>query len=600
MIYMFALILCYSRNSLVEEPNRVSKAKKRIEELRSQRWFAGDTLRNFTHRARLAQVGWNRSDFMGRPVIGIINTWSDISTCHSHLRERAQKVREGVLRAGGWPIELPALSLGEVWVKPTTMLYRNFLAMETEELIRSHPIDGVVLMGGCDKTPPALLMGAFSANIPAIFIPAGASSNASFKGQKVGTGTHTMKFWNERRAGNMPDEDWLELEGCMTRTPGTCNTAGTASTMAAVAEALGMTLPGAQSIPAIDSLHPRMCSEVGERIVAMVFEDLKPTDICTEASFHNAVKAVLALGGSTNACVHLPAMAGRLGIKLPLDVWERYNQQIPVLANIMPAGNALMEDFFFAGGMLGLLKQIETHLDTGCMTVTGRTLGEHLSSAEIFDTDIIRPLDNPVSKQAIAVVTGNLAPRGAVMKPSAASPHLLKHVGPAVVFETFADMQARIDLPDLNVTKDSVLVLKNAGPVGAPGMPEAGNLPIPKKLLAEGVRDMVRISDARMSGTHYGTCVLHVCPEAAVGGPLALVRDGDMIELDVSARRISLLVTPKELEARRAQWSSTKPATLRYERSYAALYQQHVTQADEGADFDFLQGNTVLPEPTIF
>jgi dihydroxy-acid dehydratase len=443
-------------------------------------------------------------------------------------------------------------------------------------------------------------MGAFSANIPAIFIPAGASSNASFKGQKVGTGTHTMKFWNERRAGNMPDEDWLELEGCMTRTPGTCNTAGTASTMAAVAETLGMTLPGAQSIPAIDSLHPRMCSEVGERIVAMVFEDLKPTDICTEASFHNAVKAVLALGGSTNACVHLPAMAGRLGIKLPLDVWERYNQQIPVLANIMPAGNALMEDFFFAGGMLGLLKQIETHLDTSCMTVTGRALGEHLSSAEIFDTDIIRPLDNPVSKQAIAVVTGNLAPRGAVMKPSAASPHLLKHVGPAVVFETFADMQARIDLPDLNVTKDSVLVLKNAGPVGAPGMPEAGNLPIPKKLLAEGVRDMVRISDARMSGTHYGTCVLHVCPEAAVGGPLALVRDGDMIELDVSARRISLLVTPEELEARRAQWSSAKPATLRYERSYAALYQQHVTQADEGADFDFLQGNTVLPEPTIF
>ncbi len=597
---MFALILCYSRNSLVEELDRVSKAKKRIEELRSQRWFAGDTLRNFTHRARLAQVGWNRSDFMGRPVIGIINTWSDISTCHSHLRERAQKVREGVLRAGGWPIELPALSLGEVWVKPTTMLYRNFLAMETEELIRSHPIDGVVLMGGCDKTPPALLMGAFSANIPAIFIPAGASSNASFKGQKVGTGTHTMKFWNERRAGNMPDEDWLELEGCMTRTPGTCNTAGTASTMAAVAEALGMTLPGAQSIPAIDSLHPRMCSEVGERIVAMVFEDLKPSDICTEASFHNAVKAVLALGGSTNACVHLPAMAGRLGIKLPLDVWERYNQQIPVLANIMPAGNALMEDFFFAGGMLGLLKQIETHLDTSRMTVTGRALGEHLSSAEIFDTDIIRPLDNPVSKQAIAVVTGNLAPRGAVMKPSAASPHLLKHVGPAVVFETFADMQARIDLPDLNVTKDSVLVLKNAGPVGAPGMPEAGNLPIPKKLLAEGVRDMVRISDARMSGTHYGTCVLHVCPEAAVGGPLALVQDGDMIELDVDSRRITLLVTPEELDVRKAAWTLAKPATLRYNRSYAALYQQHVTQADEGADFDFLQGNDTLPEPTIF
>ena len=573
---------------------------KKIENLRSQRWLAGDSMRTFSHRARLAQTGWNRSDFMGRPVIGIINTWSDISTCHSHLRERAQKVREGVLRAGGWPIELPAMSLGEVWVKPTTMLYRNFLAMETEELIRSHPIDGVVLMGGCDKTTPALLMGAFSMNLPAIFIPAGASSNASFKGQKVGTGTHTMKFWNERRAGLMPDDDWQELESCMTRSPGTCNTAGTATTMTAVAEVLGFSLPGAQSIPAMDSHHPRMCSQVGERIVAMVLEDLKPTDICTEASFHNAVKTVLAIGGSTNAVVHLPAMAGRLGIKLPLDVWERYNRQIPVLANIMPAGDALMEDFFFAGGLRGLLKRIEAHLDTKTGNVNGKTLGENIATAKVFNDDVIRPLDNPVSQQAIAVVTGNLAPRGAVMKPSAASPHLLKHTGPAVVFETFADMQARIDSPDLKVTKDSILVLKNAGPVGAPGMPEAGNLPIPKKLLAEGVRDMVRISDARMSGTHYGTCVLHVCPEAAVGGPLALVRDGDIIALDVAARSITLQVPAQELDRRHAEWALAKPATLRYNRSYAALYQKHVTQADEGADFDFLQGNEPLPEPTIF
>ena len=597
---MFGAILCYSRNSLVEEPDRVSKAKKRIEELRSQRWFAGDTLRNFTHRARLAQVGWNRSDFMGRPVIGIINTWSDISTCHSHLRERAQKVREGVLRAGGWPIELPAMSLGEVWVKPTTMLYRNFLAMETEELIRSHPIDGVVLMGGCDKTTPALLMGAFSTNLPSIFIPAGASSNSSFQGQKVGTGTHTMKFWNERRAGRFGDDDWQELESCMTRSPGTCNTAGTATTMTAVAEVLGFTLPGAQSIPAMDSHHPRMCSQVGERIVAMVMEDLKPRDICNEASFHNAVKTVLAIGGSTNACVHLPAMAGRLGITLPLDVWERYNKTIPVLANIMPAGEALMEDFFFAGGLQGLLKQIEAHLDTSCRTITGHTLGEHLSTANVFNSEIIRTLDNPVSKQAIAVVTGNLAPRGAVMKPSAASPHLLKHTGPAVVFENFADMQARIDSADLNVTKDSVLVLKNVGPVGAPGMPEAGNLPIPKKLLEQGVRDMVRISDARMSGTHYGTCVLHVCPEAAVGGALALVREGDMIALDVEKRSLTLQVPTEELARRHAEWQQATPATRRYGRSYAALYQQHVTQADEGADFDFLQGAELLPEPTIF
>ncbi len=581
----------------------MSQPGKRIEELRSQRWLAGDSMRVFSHRARLAQTGWNRSDFMGRPVVGIINTWSDISTCHSHLRERAQKVREGVLRAGGWPIELPAMSLGEVWVKPTTMLYRNFLAMETEELIRSHPVDGVVLMGGCDKTTPALLMGAFSMNLPAIFVPAGASSNASFKGQTVGTGTHTMKFWNERRAGRLADDDWLELESCMTRSPGTCNTAGTATTMTAVAEVLGFSLPGAQSIPAMDSHHPRMCSQAGERIVAMVLEDLKPRDICTEASFHNAVKTVLAIGGSTNACVHLPAMAGRLGIKLPLSVWEQYNRDVPVLANLMPAGSALMEDFFFAGGLPALLKQIAAHLDTGCRNVTGGTLGDAIGNAEVFNAEIIRPLDNPVSREAIAVVTGNLAPRGAVMKPSAASPHLLRHTGPALVFENFADMQARIDAPDLNVTQDSVLVLKNIGPVGAPGMPEAGNLPIPKKLLEQGVRDMVRISDGRMSGTHYGTCVLHVCPEAAVGGPLALVRDGDQIALDVAARSITLQVPVQELDRRHAEWQQAQQAasaTPRYRRSYAALYQQHVTQADEGADFDFLQGAELLPEPTIF
>ncbi len=581
----------------------MSVARKRIEDLRSQRWLAPDTMRGFSHRARLAQTGWNRDDYLGRPVIGILNTWSDISTCHSHLRERAQKVREGVIRAGGWPIELPAMSLGEVWVKPTTMLYRNFLAMEAEELIRCHPVDGVVLMGGCDKTTPALLMGAFSVNLPCIFIPAGASSNTSFRGEKVGTGTHTMKYWNEKRAGNMADDAWLELEGCMTRTPGTCNTAGTATTMTAVAEVLGFSLPGAHSIPAIDGAHPRMCSEVGERIVEMVWEDLTPRTIATEASFHNAIKTVLAIGGSTNACVHLPAMAGRCGVELPLDLWERYNKEIPVLANLMPAGDALMEDFYFAGGLKALLKRIEAHLDLNCMTITGKTLGENIAGAKVHGEqgdNVIRALSNPVSREGIAVVKGNLAPRGAVMKPSAASPHLMKHTGPAVVFETFADMTARIDSADLNVTKDSVLVLKNIGPVGAPGMPEAGNLPIPKKLLAEGVRDMVRISDGRMSGTHYGTCVLHVCPEAAVGGPLALVRDGDMISLDVAARKIELLVDDAEMAKRHAAWQDAKPATMRYNRSYAALYQQHVTQADVGADFDFLQGTELLPEPTIF
>jgi dihydroxy-acid dehydratase len=574
--------------------------RKTVESLRSQRWLAPDSMRAFSHRARLAQTGWNRDDFMARPVIGILNTWSDISTCHSHLRERAQKVREGIIRAGGWPIELPAMSLGEVWVKPTTMLYRNFLAMEAEELIRCHPIDGVVLMGGCDKTTPALLMGAFSVNLPCIFIPAGASSNASFRGQKVGTGTHTMKFWNERRAGNLDDAAWKELEGCMTRTPGTCNTAGTATTMTAVAEALGFSLPGAQSIPAVDGAHPRMCSDVGERIVDMVWEDLKPQTIATESAFKNALKTVLAIGGSTNACVHLPAMAGRCGVKLSLDWWEQFNRDIPVLANIMPAGDALMEDFYFAGGLRALLKRIESHLDLNCITVNGKTLGENIADAKVFNDNVIRPLENPVSKEGIAVVKGNLAPRGAVMKPSAASPHLLKHTGPAVVFETFDDMMKRIDSPDLNVTKDSVLVLKNVGPVGAPGMPEAGNLPIPKKILEQGVRDMVRISDARMSGTHYGTCVLHVCPEAAVGGALAIVRDGDMISLDVATRKLDLLVDEAEIAKRLAAWQDAKPATMRYNRSYAALYQQHVTQADEGADFDFLQGSELLPEPTIF
>ncbi|MFN3630355.1 MAG: IlvD/Edd family dehydratase [Casimicrobiaceae bacterium] len=568
--------------------------------LRSARWLSADGQRAFAHRSRLAQVGWNRTDFLGRPVIGILNTWSDISTCHSHLRERAQKVREGILRAGGFPIELPAMSLGEVWVKPTTMLYRNFLAMEAEELIRSHPLDGVVLLGGCDKTTPGLLMGAFSADLPAIFMPAGASSNANHRGQKVGTGTHTMKFWHERRAGRIDDAEWLELEGGVTRTAGTCNTAGTASTMTAAAEVLGFSLPGASSIPAVDGRHSRMCSASGERIVAMVAEDLRPSRIATRASFDNAVKTVLAFGGSTNACVHLPAMAGRLGISLPLSTWERFNREIPVLANLLPAGSALMEDFFFAGGLPGLLSRIAHQLDLDTLTVTGRTLGENLALAAVHDDEVIRPLDRPVAREAIAVLTGNLAPRGAVIKPLAASPHLLRHRGRAVVFDTFDDMMARIDDPALPVDATSVLVLRNVGPVGAPGMPEAGNLPIPKKLLAQGVRDLVRISDARMSGTHYGTCVLHVCPEAAVGGPLALVETGDAIELDVPARRLELLVDTATLAAREAAWRARPPATRRYGRSYAALYQQHVQQADLGADFDFLAGSERLPEPTIF
>jgi dihydroxy-acid dehydratase len=577
---------------------------KSVESLRSQRWLAPDTMRGYSHRARLQQTGYRREDFAQRPVIAIINTWSDISTCHVHLRERASKVREGIIRAGGFPLELPAMSLGEVMVKPTTMLYRNFLAMEVEELLRSHPVDGVVLMGGCDKTTPGLLMGAFSMNLPAVYVPAGATGNAYFRGEKIGTGTHTAKFWAERRAGRLNDQDWIAIESAMTRTVGTCNTMGTASTMTAVAEVLGMTLPGAQSIPAADSAHPRMCTEAGELAVQLVWQDLCPNQIVSLASFRNAMRCVLALGGSTNACVHLPAMAGRLGIDLPLHLWENLNQSIPLLANLMPAGTHLMEDFYRAGGLQALLVQISDQLELDTPTVNGKTLGKNIQGAVIHDADVIRTADTALSREpAIAVLTGNLAPDGAIIKPTAASANLLHHRGPAIVFKNHADLSARIDDPDLPVSADSVLVLQNAGPVGGPGMPEWGNLPIPKKLLAQGVRDMVRISDARMSGTHFGTCVLHVCPESAVGGPLSLVQDGDEIELNLTARTLTLHVSAELLQLRRengAQIQRDKVTSAVQRRGYTALYQRHVQQAHLGADLDFLTGSDTSPEPDIF
>jgi dihydroxy-acid dehydratase len=569
-----------------------------IDQLRSQRWMAPDYMRAFTHRARMAQAGFRREEFMGRPVVGIINTWSDISTCHLHLKDRAQSVREGVIRAGGFPIELPALSLGEIWVKPTTMLYRNMLAMEVEELIRSHPLDGVVILAGCDKTTPGTLMGAFSVNLPTIFVPAGASSNAYFQGQRVGTGTGTVKWLNERKAGRLSEDKWLELEGSMTRSNGTCNTMGTASTMTAIVEVLGLSLPGAQSIPAVDSGHPRLASLSGERCVEMIWEDLRPRNIVSEASFHNAAKVVLAIGGSTNSCVHLPAMSGRLGIKFPLDLWERYNRDIPVIANITPAGSFLMEDFHFAGGMRGLLKQLESKLDTTTLTCTGETLAHNIATAEVYNDDIIRPLTNPVTTATgIAVLRGNLSPNGCVIKPSAAAPHLMKHTGRALVFDNHADLNKAMDDPNLDVDEACVLVLRNAGPKGAPGMPEWGNIPLPKKLLQKGVRDMVRVSDARMSGTHFGTCVLHVCPEAAVGGPLAFIKTGDQIALDVEARTINVLISDEEMAARKAKWTPAKP---RYSRGWTKMYIDHVTQADAGADLDFLEGDTLQDEPEIF
>jgi dihydroxy-acid dehydratase len=575
--------------------------QKTITELRSQRWFAANDMRGFSHRQRTQQMGLRREEFLGKPVIAVINTWSEMSPCHAHLRDRAGAVKRGVWEAGGYPVELPALSVGEVMVKPSTMLYRNFLAMECEELLRSHPIDGAVLLGGCDKSTPGLLMGAISMDLPVIFCPAGPMSNGSWRGQKTGAGTHTKVYWEELRAGNITESDWVDLESRMTRTAGTCNTMGTASTMTSIVDAMGLTLPGASSIPAVDSGNARMASACGARIVEMVWEDLKPSRLLSRGSFENGLVANMALGGSTNAAVHLIALAGRAGITLTLDDMAAVAARVPVCANLIPSGKYLMEDFFFAGGLLALLDKVKRHLDLAIPTVNGRTLGENIAGARCEDDDVIRGEDNPVVPltrgRTLAVLRGNLAPDGAVIKSSAANPKLLLHTGPALVFDDNATMLRALDDPDLEVDENTVLVLRNAGPVGAPGMPEWGNLPIPKKLLAKGVRDMVRISDGRMSGTHYGTCVLHVAPEAAVGGPLALLRTGDMVRLDVAAGTIDMLVDDEEIERRRAAWS---PPPRRYQRSFAALYQQHVGQANKGCDFDFLSGTAPVPEPEIF
>ncbi len=571
---------------------------RKPQDLRSHRWFGGDTMRGFAHRQRLLQTGYRREDFLGRPVIAIVNTWSDISTCHVHLRERARSVREGVLRAGGYPIELPAMSLGEVMVKPTAMFYRNLLAMECEELLRCHPVDGAVLLGGCDKTTPGLLMGAISMNLPAIYLPAGATLSGWFKGEKIGTGTHTRKYWDALRGGAISREDWIELESSMTRSCGTCNTMGTASTMTFIAETLGFTLPGAATIPAVDSAHARMAAAAGERIVDMVWSNLTPKSFLTRKSFENAIIVDMALGGSTNAVIHTIAIAGRAGIEVTLDHFDFYSEKIPLIANLMPSGKYLMEDLYYAGGSLALLSRLQEHLHLEQRGVSGKTLGELIGEAEIYDDDIIRTLDNPVSVEgSLAVLVGNIAPDGAVIKPCAASAHLMRHRGPALVFENYTEMAAKIDDPTLDVDENTVLVLKNAGPIGGPGMPEWGGLPIPRKLLQKGVRDMVRISDARMSGTHFGTCVLHVAPEAAIGGPLALVESGDEITLDVAARKLHLHVSDAQIETRRGKRhvEIEKPP-----RGYGVLFCEHVTQANEGCDFDFLMGEDTLPEPEIF
>ena len=571
--------------------------RKTPSELRSHRWYGADDQRSFAHRGRSRQLGFSSEDFTGKPKIGIINTWSDMNTCHSHFKDRAEQIKRGIWQAGGFPIELPAMSLGEIMVKPSTMLYRNFLAMEAEELIRSHPIDGVVLMGGCDKTTPALLMAALTMNVPAIYMPAGPGLRGWYAGETLGSGTDALRYWANYRAGIVDAEAMENAMGGTARSAGTCMVMGTAATMMSVAETLGLTLPGASSIPASDANHALMAVATGRRIVEMVWEDLKPSDILTPASFDNATKIDMALGGSTNAMIHLIAVAGRAGIPLSLDCFDEISRATPVLVDLKPSGKYLMEDFYYAGGLRGLMTRMKDLLDLSQRTVTG-TLSDSLEGAAIYNDDVIRPLDNPLYREGgTAILKGNLAPNGCVIKQTAADKRFHQHRGPAVVFEDYPDLARRIDDEDLPVTEDSVLVLKNAGPIGAPGMPEWGMLPIPKKLLRTGVRDMVRISDARMSGTAYGTCILHVSPEAHVGGPLALIRDGDMIELDIPNRRLHLDVSEAELAARRASWV---PRPFPYTRGYTALFAQHVRQADKGCDFDFLEAGAATPEPPIY
>jgi dihydroxy-acid dehydratase len=575
----------------MNSPNDPSK-------LRSHRWFGPDDLRSFGHRSRFKGMGLDDQDFENKPIVGVLNTWSEMNTCHSHFRERVQEVKRGVLQAGGFPVEIPVMSLGEMLMKPTTMLYRNLLAMETEEVLRCHPIDAAVLMGGCDKTVPAMLMGALSADIPSVFLPAGPMLNAHWRDTTLGSGTDAWKYWAERCAGNLCDGEWKEIENCIARSAGTCMTMGTASTMACIAEALGMTLPGASSIPAVVAEHSRLAVATGRLAVELAWTDRKPSRLLSAGSFINAMITQLAIGGSTNAIVHLIAMAGRAGLKVSLDDFDAWSRKVPVLANIRPSGKYLMEDFHRAGGLRALWSGLQGLLDTSAKQVDGRTLADSIAQSQRIDQDVIRTTSDPIVEQGgTCVLRGNLAPNGCVIKASASTARLLQHRGPAVVFENYPDLKKRIHDPDLPVTADSVLVLKDAGPLGAPGFPEWGMLPIPEKLLKAGVRDMVRISDARMSGTSYGTCVLHVSPESRLGGPLAWVQTGDIIELDVPARRISLLVSEEILSQRKEHW---RPAPEHASRGYTWLYTKHVTQADRGCDFDFLEGGDYGKEPDIF
>ena len=556
-------------------------------EYRSRAWFDTPELYGWLRRAAFKAQGFTEESYQGKPIIGICNSWSELTHCNAHLRDLADAVKRGVWQAGGFPLELPVMSLGEYNMRPTTMLYRNLMSMEVEESIRANPLDGVVLLGGCDKTTPALLMGAASADVPAILVTGGPQLKASWRGEELGSCTDCRRYHQELRAGRITEKDWAELQDGIVRSPGHCMVMGTASTMAAIGEALGIALPGNADIPAPDSRRARLAESAGRRIVAMVDEDLRPSKLLTERSFENAIRTLHAIGGSTNAVIHLTAIAGRLGMSLAVETFDQLSRTTPLILDLKPSGRFVMEDLFYAGGVSTVLRELESLLYLDTPTVTGRSLGENIANARVYNRDVVRTAERPLdSEGGLSALRGSLAPDGALIRQSSASPGLLQHRGRAVVFEDHDDMEARIDDPGLDVHPEDVLVLRNSGPIGAPGMPEWGFLPLPRKLLEKGVRDMVRLSDARMSGTAFGTVVVHVTPESAARGPLAAVRDGDTISLDVPARRLDLLVDESEV---RRRLSEAPPPTRHYERGYGWMFTRHVLQANKGCDFDFLR-----------
>jgi len=560
--------------------------------LRSADWFGRTDKLGFVHRSWMRTEGFSTSVFQGKPVIGICNSWSELTNCNAHLRQVADAVKRGVWAAGGFPLEFPTISLGEPFMRPTTMMFRNLMAMDVEESIRANPLDGVVLLCGCDKTTPAQLMGAISVDVPSIMVTGGPMLKGMWRNREIGSGSDVWHFWDELRAGRISEEEFCEIESCLSRSAGHCMTMGTASTMTSIVEALGMTLTGCASVPAADSRRYVVAEQSGARIVEMVREDLRPTKLLTRKAMENAITVDMAIGGSTNAIIHFLAFAGRLGMDLPMSLFDEISRRTPFLANVRPSGKYLMEDFFYAGGLPALMKEIESLLHLDVMTATGKTLGENIASAKCYNPEVIRSFNAPLKPQGGTVILyGNLCPNGAVLKTSAASESLMQHTGRAVVFEDHDDLKARLDDPNLDVDENCVLVLKNGGPVGAPGMPEWGNLPIPAKIYKKGIEDMVRISDARMSGTSYGTVVLHIAPESALGGPLAVVQNGDLIQLDTANRKLNLLVSDEEIQRRLAAWE--KPVR-HYDRGYGKLFLDHILQANEGCDFDFLRW---APEP---